>query len=369
MKPYDDLIVGAGLFGAVFAREAADRGHRVLVVEKRPHIGGNVYTERVDGIDIHRYGAHIFHTSDREVWTYVNRFAAFEPYIHTVVANYHGEIYPMPFNMYTFSRLWGISTPEEARAIIEAQRQVLGGKEPENLEEQGISLVGTDIFEKLVKGYTEKQWGRPCSELPSFIIRRLPVRFRYDNNYFQDLWQGIPEEGYTALIEHLLDGIEIRLNTDFLKDRTELSSLAETIVYTGPVDQYFDCCYGSLEYRTVRFENEWLDTPNYQGIPVMNYTDAETPFTRIIEHKHFRRASRDSGSRTIITREYAKAYEEGDEPFYPVNDDKNNALFKKYEERMKQEEHVIFGGRLGRYCYYDMDKVIRQALNTAQEVL
>jgi len=361
---YDYLIVGAGFFGAVFAHEAAAAGKKVLVVDRRDHIGGNCYTETVEGIPVHKYGAHIFHTSDRQVWQYINQFTEFNNYVNSPVANYHGEIYNLPFNMNTFSRLWGISTPAEAKAIIESQRGAVTA--PANLEEQAISLVGRDIYEKLVKGYTEKQWGRSCSELPSFIIRRLPVRFVYDNNYFSDRYQGIPEEGYTAVFERLLAGIEVRLGVDYLKERETLRPLADRVIYTGPIDEYFGYCYGPLQFRSLRFETEVLDTDNYQGNAVVNYTDRETPFTRIIEHKHFVFGTQE---KTVITREYPADWQLGDEPYYTVNDEKNNALYARYAEKAAGEKDVYFGGRLGEYKYYDMDKVIASSLSLCGKLL
>ena len=362
---YDYLVVGAGFFGAVFAYEARQRGKRCLVVDKRPHIGGNCYTETMEQIHVHKYGAHIFHTSDREIWDYVNQFALFNNYINAPVANYKGEIYNLPFNMNTFSKLWGIATPAEARARIDAQRGDAPA-EPSNLEEQAISLVGRDIYEKLVKGYTEKQWGRPCTELPAFIIKRLPVRFTYDNNYFNALYQGIPNGGYTAMVEKMLDGTEVRLNVDYLADRENLNALAEKVVYTGPVDAYFGYKLGALQYRSVRFETEVLDTDNYQGNAVVNYTDAETPYTRIIEHKHFEFGTQ---PKTVISREYSAEWKKGDEPYYPVNDEKNGALYAEYKKLADAEPDVIFGGRLGEYKYYDMDKVIEVALDVAAKEL
>lgn len=358
-KRYDYLIVGAGLYGAVFAREMADRGKKVLVVEKRDHIAGNVYTEEVAGIHVHRYGAHIFHTNDEKIWQYVNRFARFNRYTNSPIANYKGEIYNMPFNMNTFNKMWGVITPAEAKAKIEEQRREAGITEPKNLEEQAISLVGTDIYEKLVKGYTGKQWGRPCTELPAFIIKRLPVRFTYDNNYFNALYQGIPIGGYTKLVERLLKGIDMRLETDYLKDKAELDKLAQTVVYTGPIDAYFNYTLGALQYRSVRFETELLDMENYQGNAVVNYTDSETPYTRIIEHKHFEFGTQ---PQTVISREYSAEWKLGDEPYYPVNDEKNNALYQQYASLASKESNVIFGGRLGEYKYYDMDAVIAAAL-------
>ena len=369
---YDYLIVGAGLFGAVFAREAADAGKRVLVIDRRPHIAGNVYTEKIEGINVHRYGAHIFHTNNREVWRYVNRFAEFNRFTNSPVANYHGELYSLPFNMYTFNRMWGVVTPEEAAAKIEEQRKAAGITEPKNLEEQAISLVGTDIYEKLVKGYTEKQWGRSCTELPAFIIRRLPVRLTFDNNYFNALFQGIPVGGYTRMVERMLDGIEVRLNTDFLKNRAELSALADRVVYTGAIDAYFDLSLGSLEYRSVRFETEVLDKPNFQGNAAVNYTDRETPWTRIIEHKWFEFGKDEEGNdlpKTVISREYSSEWKPGGEPYYPVNNEKNSALYERYREMALREKNVIFGGRLGEYKYYDMDKVIEQALALSKKEL
>ena len=360
---YDYLIVGSGLFGAVFACEAMKRGKKCLVLEKRAHVGGNIYCENIEGVTVHRYGAHIFHTGSKEIWDYVNKLATFNRYTNSPIANYHGEIYNMPFNMNTFNKMWGVRTPEEAKAKIEEQRAVIQG-EPKNLEEQAISLVGTDIYQKLVCGYTEKQWGRPCKELPAFIIKRLPVRFTYDNNYFNDRYQGIPEGGYNQIIEKLLDGADVLLNTDFLEDRETWMEKADRVVYTGMLDAYFSYCYGKLEYRSLRFENEILDQDNYQGVAVVNYTDAETPFTRIIEHKHFEYGTQ---PKTVITREYPATWEEGMEPYYPVNDEKNGILYQKYAALAEKEEKVLFGGRLGQYCYYDMDKVIAAALNMVKE--
>lgn len=362
---YDYLIVGAGFYGAVFAHEANCRGKRCLVIDKRSHIGGNCYTENVEGIPVHRYGAHIFHTSDKEIWNYVNQFAEFNNYINSPIANFHGEIYNMPFNMNTFSRLWGISTPAEAKAIIDQQRAGAPAQ-PANLEEQAISLVGRDIYEKLVKGYTEKQWGRSATELPAFIIRRLPVRFTYDNNYFNDRYQGIPEGGYTVIFEKLLEGIEVRLNCDYLEHRDELRSLAEKVIYTGPIDQYYDFCYGPLQYRSLRFETETLDMENYQGNAVVNYTDRETPYTRIIEHKHFEFGRQ---PKTVVTREYPADWKQGDEPYYTVNDEANATLYQKYAVLAEQDKSVIFGGRLGEYRYYDMDKVIASVLELVKREL
>lgn len=361
-REYDYLIVGAGLFGAVFAREMTDAGKRCLVIDRRDHVAGNACTETVEGIAVHRYGAHIFHTNDDAVWDYVNRFARFNRFTNSPIANYKGELYNLPFNMNTFHQMWGVTTPAQARAEIRRQQEASGDGEPQNLEEQAIRLVGRDIYEKLIKGYTQKQWGRPCTELPSFIIRRLPVRFTYDNNYFNARHQGIPEDGYTALVERMLEGIPVRLHTDFLHQRQELSALAERVLYTGPIDAYFDYRLGALEYRSLRFETELLDTDNYQGNAVVNYTDAETPYTRIIEHKHFVYGTQ---SKTVITREYSAEWRPGDEPYYPVNDGKNAALYQAYRELAQREQRVIFGGRLGEYRYYDMDQVVRAALDCA----
>ena len=363
---YDYLIVGAGLYGAVMARQALDAGKSVLVVDKRPHIGGNVYTEEVEGIHVHRYGAHIFHTNDRRVWDYVNRFAEFNRFTNAPVANYHGELYSLPFNMYTFNRMWGVTTPAEAAAKIEEQRKAAGITDPQNLEEQAISLVGTDIYEKLIKGYTEKQWGRPCRELPAFIIKRLPVRLTFDNNYFNARYQGIPLGGYTAMVARMLEGAEVRTGVDYLADKTRLDALAGQVIYTGPIDAYFGYRLGALQYRSVRFETEVLDMPNFQGNAAVNYTDRETPYTRIIEHKWFE----DKGQpRTVISREYSSEWKPGDEPYYPVNDEKNGALYARYRQLAEQEPGVIFGGRLGEYKYYDMDAVIAAALDKAAEGL
>ena len=359
---YDYLIVGAGLYGAVMARQAMDAGKSVLVVDKRPHIGGNVYTEEVEGIHVHRYGAHIFHTNDRRVWEYVNRFAEFNRFTNAPVANYHGELYSLPFNMYTFNRMWGVTTPAEAAAKIEEQRKAAGITDPQNLEEQAISLVGTDIYEKLIKGYTEKQWGRPCRELPAFIIKRLPVRLTFDNNYFNARYQGIPLGGYTAMVARMLEGAEVRTGVDYLADKTRLDALAGQVIYTGPIDAYFGYRLGALHYRSVRIETEVLDMPNFQGNAAVNYTDRETPYTRIIEHKWFE----DKGQpRTVISREYSSEWKPGDEPYYPVNDEKNGALYARYRQLAEQEPGVIFGGRLGEYKYYDMDAVIAAALDKA----
>ena len=360
---YDYLIVGAGLFGAVFARQATDAGKTVLVIDKRDHIGGNIYTEVVEGINVHKYGAHIFHTNDKSVWEYVNRFAEFNRYTNSPVANYNGQLYSLPFNMYTFNRMWGVVTPDEAKAKIAEQRVAAGITEPKNLEEQAISLVGTDIYERLVKGYTEKQWGRKCTELPSFIIRRLPVRFTFDNNYFNALYQGIPIGGYTAMVKKMLDGVEVRLGVDYLESKAELDALCDKVVYTGPIDSYFDYCYGPLGYRSVRFENELLDTDNYQGNAVVNYTDSETPYTRIIEHKHFEFGTQ---PKTVISREYSQEWQPGIEPYYPINDEANGALYLKYKALADKESKTIFGGRLAEYRYYDMDAVIASALSVAK---
>ncbi len=354
---YDFLIVGSGLFGAAFAHKAFKAGKKVLVVEKRSHIGGNIYTENIEGINVHKYGAHIFHTDNKEVWDYVNSLAEFNNYVNSPVANYKGEIYNMPFNMNTFSKMWNIATPKQAQEIIEAQKKEIKG-EPSNLEEQAISLVGRDVYEKLVKGYTEKQWGKSCSELPSFIIRRLPVRYTYDNNYFNDRYQGIPMGGYTAIIEKMLEGAEVRLNTDFLRNKDELCALADKVIYTGMIDEYFDYCLGHLEYRSLKFESKVMDEQNYQGNAVVNYTDSDTAFTRVIEHKHFEFGKQD---KTVVTWEYPKKWEIGDEPYYAVNDNRNNELYSRYAELAEKEEKIYFGGRLGSYKYYDMDDVIIEA--------
>ena len=369
---YDYLVVGAGLYGAVFARQAADAGKKVLVIDRRGHIGGNVYTEKVEGIDVHKYGAHIFHTNNEAVWRYVNRYVSFNRFTNSPVANYKGELYSLPFNMYTFNKMWGVVTPDQAREKIEAQRREAGITEPQNLEEQAISLVGVDIYEKLIKGYTQKQWGRPCRELPSFIIKRLPVRFTFDNNYFNALYQGIPLGGYTRLVENLLKGVEVRLNLDYLEHKQELDALADRVLYTGPIDAYFGYSLGALEYRSVRFEHELLDKPNFQGNAAVNYTDAETPYTRIIEHKWFTFGKDEQGRdlpQTLISREYSSEWHPGDEPYYPVNDDKNSALYERYKALGQQEQGVFFGGRLGEYKYYDMDAVIAAALEAAEREL
>ncbi|MCD7791340.1 MAG: UDP-galactopyranose mutase [Bacteroides thetaiotaomicron] len=366
---YDYLIVGAGLFGAVFAREAKAAGKSVLLIDKRPNIAGNVYTEKVEGINVHKYGAHIFHTNNKTVWNYVNQFAEFNRFTNSPVANYKGELYSLPFNMYTFNKMWGVVTPEEAAAKIEEQRKEAGIVEPKNLEEQAISLVGTDIYEKLVKGYTEKQWGRDCKDLPAFIIKRLPVRLTFDNNYFNALYQGIPVGGYTQMVEKMLDGIEVQLGVDYLEHKAEFDAMAEKAIYTGAIDAYFGYSLGYLEYRSVRFETELLDIPNFQGNAAVNYTDRETPWTRIIEHKWFEFGKDTDGNdlpKTVISREYSSEWKPGDEPYYPVNDEKNGELYNRYKELANQEEKVIFGGRLGEYKYYDMDAVIASALNLAE---
>lgn len=368
---FDYLVVGAGLYGAVFAHEMHRAGKSVLVVEKRDHIGGNIYTKEMDGIQVHQYGAHIFHTSDRAIWDYVNQFAEFNRYTNSPVARYRDELYNLPFNMNTFNRMWGVVTPQEAKAEIARQVAEAGITEPRNLEEQAISMVGRDIYEKLVKGYTGKQWGRPCSELPSFIIRRLPVRFTYDNNYFNDRYQGIPIGGYTQIAEKLLAGCEVRLNTDFLAQRDALEACADRVLFTGMIDAYYGYCYGELAYRSLRFETETLECENYQGNAVVNYTEYEVPYTRIIEHKHFELGCQSGqvNPRTVITREYPAAWRRGDEPYYPMNDEANNALYARYRERAAQDSRVIFGGRLGLYRYLDMHAVIAEALRCAQAEL
>ena len=369
---YDFLIVGAGLYGATVARQLTDSGKTVLVIDKRMNVAGNVYTQKIEGINVHKYGAHIFHTNNSTVWNYIQRFATFNRFTNSPVANYKGEIYSLPFNMYTFNKMWGVVTPEEASAKIEEQRSASGIKEPHNLEEQAISLVGTDIYEKLIKGYTQKQWGRPCDQLPAFIIKRLPVRLTFDNNYFNALYQGIPVGGYTKMVEKMLDGIEVRLNCDYLEHREELKELAEFIVYTGPIDAYFNYSLGNLEYRSVRFEVEVLDKPNFQGNAAVNYTDSETPYTRIIEHKWFEFGKDENGvdlQKTVISREYSSEWKPGDEPYYPVNDNRNSVLYQKYKELANEEKNVIFGGRLGEYKYYDMDQVIAAALDKSKELL
>ena len=368
---YDYLIVGAGLYGAVFAHEARLHNKSVLVIDKRPNIAGNVYTEKIEGINVHKYGAHIFHTNNKQVWEYVNHFATFNRFTNSPVANYHGELYSLPFNMYTFNKMWGVVTPEEAAAKIEEQKKVITG-EPKNLEEQAISLVGTDIYEKLIKGYTEKQWGRPCTELPAFIIKRLPVRLTFDNNYFNALYQGIPVGGYTKMVANMLDGVDVELGQDYFADREKWNSLADKVVYTGPIDAYFEYKLGTLEYRSVRFETEVLDKPNFQGNAAVNYTDRETPWTRIIEHKWFEFGKDENGNdlpKTVISREYSSEWKPGDEPYYPVNDEKNGKLYEKYKALAEEEQNVTFGGRLGEYKYYDMDKTFEVALQKSEELL
>ena len=369
---YDYLVVGAGLYGAVFAQKAKEAGKTVLVIDKRPNIAGNVYTEEVEGINVHIYGAHIFHTNNKEVWDYITKFAEFNRFTNSPVANYKGELYSLPFNMYTFNKMWGVVTPEEAAAKIEEQKKAAGVTEPKNLEEQAISLVGTDIYEKLIKGYTQKQWGRPCTELPSFIIKRLPVRLTFDNNYFNALYQGIPVGGYTKMVANLLDGIEVKLGVDYFDNKAEYDAMADKVIYTGPIDAYFDYKLGTLEYRSVRFETELLDMPNFQGNAAVNYTDAESPYTRIIEHKWFEFGKDANGNdlpKTVISREYSSEWKLGDEPYYPVNDEKNGALYAQYKELADKEENIIFGGRLGEYKYYDMDAVIASALDMAAREL
>ena len=359
MKKYDYLIVGAGLYGSIFAYEMNKQGKKCLVIDKRNHIGGNIYTEEIEGINVHKYGAHIFHTSNKEVWEYINQFGEFNNYINSPIANYKGEIYNLPFNMNTFNKLWGVKTPKEAQKKIEEQKKDYGIVEPKNLEEQAISLIGKDIYKKLVKGYTEKQWGRDAKELPSFIIKRLPVRFTYDNNYFNDRYQGIPIGGYTKIIEKMLEGIEVRLSSNFFDKREEYENTANKIVFTGMIDEYYNYCFGKLEYRSLKFETEVLNEENYQGNAVVNYTEREIPYTRIIEHKHFEYGQQE---KTVITREYPSEWKEGDEPYYPVNNERNNELYLKYKELAAREKKVIFGGRLGEYKYYDMDKIIEKAI-------
>lgn len=363
---YDYLIVGAGLYGAVFACEAVKKGKRVLVIDRRDHIGGNIYTYEQEGIQVHKYGAHIFHTDMEDVWKYVNEHAEFNRYTNSPVANYHGELYSMPFNMYTFNRMWGVVTPQEAKAKIEEQVRESGIAQPKNLEEQAISLVGRDIYEKLVKGYTAKQWGKEPRELPAFIIKRLPVRFTYDNNYFNDRFQGIPIGGYTRMIASMLEGAEVRLSEDFLAKKEDYLAMADTVIYTGMIDAYFDHCFGPLEYRSLRFETKLLDTDNYQGNAVINYTDSTTPYTRVIEHKHFEFGKQE---KSVVTWEYPAEWKPGEEPYYPMNDEKNNSLFQKYKALAEKEDHVVFGGRLGQYQYFDMDDVIASALSRAGKVL
>lgn len=362
---YDYLIVGAGLYGAVFARQAKERGKSTLVIDKRPHIAGNVYTEEIEGINVHKYGAHIFHTNNKKVWNYVNRFAEFNRFTNSPVANYKGELYSLPFNMYTFNKMWGVVTPEEVAAKIEEQKRAAGITEPKNLEEQAISLIGTDIYQKLVKGYTEKQWGRNCKDLPTFIIKRLPVRFTFDNNYFNALYQGIPMGGYTKMVENMLADIEVKLNVDYLQNKAELDKIADKVIYTGPIDAYFDYSLGYLEYRTVRLETEVLDKPNFQGNAAVNYTDRETPWTRIIEHKWFEFGKDKNGNdlpKTVISREYSSEWKPGGEPYYPLNDEKNSKLYMEYKTLAGNEKNVIFGGRLAEYKYYDMDQIVATAM-------
>ncbi|MFW6679562.1 UDP-galactopyranose mutase [Lacrimispora sp. AGF001] len=368
---FDYLIVGAGLYGATFAQQAKRAGKKVLVIDKRSNIAGNIYTKNIEKINFHKYGAHIFHTNNTEVWNYINQFSSFNRFTNSPVANYKGELYSLPFNMFTFNKMWGVVTPDEALAMIEKQKKEIT-REPGNLEEQAISLVGRDIYEKLIKGYTEKQWGRDCKDLPTFIIKRLPVRFTFDNNYFNALYQGIPIGGYTKLVENLLDGIEVHLNKDYFINKIEYDALADKVIFTGAIDEYFNYCLGNLEYRSVRFETEILDTSNFQGNAAVNYTDKETPWTRIIEHKWFEFGKDENGNdipKTIISREYSTEWKLGDVPYYPVNDEKNNKLYQQYKELAKKEEHVIFGGRLGEYKYYDMDAVIASALGMAKLLL
>ncbi|SKA87543.1 UDP-galactopyranose mutase [Clostridium sp. USBA 49] len=364
MKEYDYLIVGAGLFGSVFAYEAKKRGKRCLVIDKRSHIGGNIYCENIEGINVHKYGAHIFHTNDKEIWDYVNSFVEFNRYTNSPVANYKGELYNLPFNMNTFYALWKVKTPKEAKEMINKQVEEAGIKEPKNLEEQAIKLVGRDIYEKLVKGYTEKQWGKRATELPAFIIKRLPVRFTFDNNYFNDRYQGIPIGGYNVIIEKMLDGVDVKLNINYFENKNELDNIAGKIVFTGMIDEFYNYKFGELEYRSLKFENEIVDIDNYQGNAVINYTEYEIPYTRIIEHKHFEGTE---SSKTVITREYSSKWRKGDEPYYPINDDKNNSLYLKYKELADKEKNIIFGGRLGEYKYYDMHHVIRKALDTIKK--
>lgn len=371
MKKYDYLIVGAGLYGSIFAREATNKGYNCMVIDKRPTVAGNIYTEKVEGINVHKYGAHIFHTNNKEVWDYLNQYCDFNRFTNSPVANYKGELYSLPFNMYTYNKMWGVVTPEEAQEKINEQRKEISG-EPKNLEEQAISLVGRDIYEKLVKGYTEKQWGRACKELPSFIIRRLPVRLTFDNNYFNALYQGIPVGGYTRMIENILDRIEVKLNCDYLENKEYYDSLAEKVVYTGPIDAFFNYRLGTLEYRSVRFETEVLDIPNFQGNAAVNYTDRETPYTRIIEHKWFEFGKDENGNdipKTVISKEYSSEWRPGDEPYYPVNDEKNGRLYEQYKALADQESNVIFGGRLGEYKYYDMDATVASVLEKCGKVL
>lgn len=363
---YDYLIVGAGLYGAVFAQRKTEHGKKVLVIDRRSHIAGNIYSKKIEGIDVHQYGPHIFHTDKEHVWNYINRFAEFNHFIYSPVANYKDELYNLPFNMNTFTKMWDdVKTPEQAKNKIAEQVKAAGIEEPHNLEEQAISLVGTDIYEKLIKGYTQKQWGRECKELPSFIIKRLPVRYTFDNNYFNHPHQGIPKCGYTEMVEKLLEGIEVRLNTDYLKEKELYKEIADQIIYTGPIDEYFDYCFGELQYRSLRFETEVLDVPNFQGIAGMNYTDSDHPYTRIIEHKHFLFGN-GNPDKTVITKEYSAEWKKGDEPYYPVNDEKNGELYHKYLEKASAENGILFGGRLGTYRYMDMDQVIDQALKDSE---
>lgn len=369
---YDYLIVGAGLYGAVFAQRLREAGCSVLVVDRREHIAGNIYTEDVEGIQVHRYGAHIFHTNSLEVWNYVNRFAEFNRFTNAPIANFDGEIYSLPFNMYTFHQMWGVVTPQEAEDRIAEQKRTAGIEVPRNLEEQAICLVGRDIYEKLIRGYTEKQWGKPCRELPAFIIKRLPVRFTYDNNYFNALYQGIPVEGYTAMVGRMLEGVEVRLGVDYLKNKAELDAMAKQVLYTGPIDAYYHYCYGSLEYRSLRFEMEILNTDNYQGNAVVNYTDSKVPYTRVIEHKWFTFGRNVLGKElpgTVISREYPMQWKQGEEPYYPVNDERNQQLYNRYLALAQKEESVMFGGRLGEYRYYDMDEVAAQAMKRSKNLL
>lgn len=363
---YDFLVVGAGLFGAVFAQKAKAQGKKVLVIDKRSHVAGNVYTQNIEDINVHVYGAHIFHTNDKVVWNYVNNFAEFNRFTNSPVANYKGELFSLPFNMYTFNKMWGVTTPQEAERKINEQKASAGITQPKNLEEQAISLVGIDVYEKLIKGYTEKQWGRPCKELPSFIIKRLPVRFAFDNNYFNALYQGIPIGGYTKMVQNMLNGVDIELNVDYLKNKNKYDSLAEKVVYTGAIDAFFDYKFGALEYRSVKFETEVLDIPNFQGNAAVNYTDSETPYTRIIEHKWFEFGNQ---PKTVISKEYSSEWKKGDEPYYPINDERNGKLYLEYKKLADRESDVIFGGRLAEYKYYDMDAVIASALNKAKEIL
>ena len=372
MKKFDYLVVGSGLYGAIFAHEAKAHGKSVLVVDKRPNIAGNIYTEKIEDINVHKYGAHIFHTNNKKVWNYITQFAEFNRFTNSPVANYNGELYSLPFNMYTFNKMWGVVTPEEAAAKIEEQKKAAGIVEPKNLEEQAISLVGRDIYEKLIKGYTEKQWGRPCKELPAFIIKRLPVRLTFDNNYFNALFQGIPIGGYTKMVANMLEGIEVQLNADYLKNKESYDTIADKIIYTGAIDAFYDYKLGTLEYRSVRFETELLDVPNFQGNAAVNYTDEKTPWTRIIEHKWFEFGKDADGQdlpKTVISKEFSSEWKPGDEPYYPVNDEKNGKLYEQYKCLAETENKVIFGGRLGEYKYYDMDQVIAAALNMAEKEL